>query len=151
MPVTLHKVDYACWAADVQVARDLSLIYADAPAQRLPLPADEYILQHLSQGGLFCCARFNERLLGAVAVERDDEAWWLSHFCVRKATRRRGVGSRLLALVGESAYGEGRVLRVAVSSLMVGDQLLLSRLGYRLAEGGNYFELNPLASQGGMQ
>ncbi|GGX99164.1 hypothetical protein GCM10007160_28470 [Litchfieldella qijiaojingensis] len=151
MPVTLHKVDHACWAGDAQVAHDLSRIYADAPAERLPLPADEFIQQHLSSGGLFCCARFNERLLGAIAVMCDDEAWWLSHFCVRKATRRRGVGSRLLALVGEAAYGEGCVLRVATSTLMMGDQLLLSRHGYRLVDGGNYFELNPPASQGGNQ
>ncbi|EPC02902.1 hypothetical protein L861_24150 [Litchfieldella anticariensis FP35 = DSM 16096] len=151
MPVTLHKVDHATWAGDTQVAQDLSRIYADAPTERLPLPADEFILQHLSRGDFFCCARFNDRLLGAVAVIRDNEAWWLSHFCVRKTTRRRGVGSRLLALVAESAHAEGLVLRVAVSSLMMGDQLLLSRLGYRLVEGGNYFELNPLASQGGKQ
>lgn len=151
MPVTLHTVDHACWTEDAQAARDLSRIYADAPLERLPSPADEFIRHHLSQGGVFCCARFNDRLLGAVAVQREHEAWWLSHFCVRETTRRRGVGSRLVALVGESARNEGCVLRVAASSTVVGDQLLLSRLGYRSVEGGRYFELNPLASQGGKQ
>lgn len=151
MPVTLHTVDRACWTLDAQAARDLSRIYADAPPERLPLPVDEFIHHHLAQDGVFCCARFNDRLLGAVAVSLDSQAWWLSHFCVREATRRRGVGSRLVALVGEAACSEGLVLRVAASSLLVGDQLLLSRLGYRPVEGGRYFELNPLTPQGGKE
>lgn len=149
MPVTLHQVDHACWASDPQVASDLSRIYADAPPERLPLPFEDYIRRHLESRGIFCCARFNERLLGAVAVEFDDEAWWLSNFCVRKTTRRRGVGSRLLALVGETASNDDRRLRVATSSLMMGDQLLLSRMGYRLIADGGYFEFDPLMSQGG--
>lgn len=151
MPVTLHKVDHAGWTADAQTALDLSRIYADAPQDRLPLPADEYIRTHLENGGVFCCARFNDRLMGAVAVKADAEAWWLSRICVRKATRRRGVGSRLLALVGEAAAAESRALRVATSTLLMGDQLLLSRLGYRQAPGGSYFEFNPRGSQGGHQ
>ncbi|WP_355661050.1 acetyl-CoA sensor PanZ family protein [Halomonas salifodinae] len=148
MPVTLHRVDHATWAADAQVALDLSRIYADAPAQRLPLPADDYIRQHLESRGTFCCARFNDRLLGAVAVMEDPEAWWLANICVRKTTRRRGVGSRLLALVGEAANREGRVLRIASETLTLDDQLLLSRLGYRPAADGRYFQFEPPATGG---
>ncbi|HEB03179.1 MAG TPA: N-acetyltransferase, partial [Halomonas sp.] len=51
--------------------------------------------------------------------------------CVRKTTRRRGVGSRLMALLGEQAKQEGRVLRIATSSLPLADRVLLSKLGYR--------------------
>ncbi|GHC15223.1 GNAT family N-acetyltransferase [Aidingimonas halophila] len=149
MPVTLYRVDHATWAADSQVAYDLIRIYADAPDYRLPQPAGEFVENHLQMGGLFYCAQFNARLIGAVAVRVDESAWWLSHVCVRKATRRRGVGSRMLSLVAEAAASDGRVLRVHAASLMMGDQLLLSRLGYRLVAGGAHFELNPLPSQGG--
>lgn len=144
MPVTLHPVDRATWEADAQARSDLARIYADAPAERLPLPVADFIREHLAASHFFFCARFNDRLIGAVAVEDDGEAWWLSHCCVRKTTRRRGVGSRLLALVGESALVEGRKLRAPSSQLPVADQMLLARLGYRLTRAGDYFELNLL-------
>ncbi|WP_148252632.1 acetyl-CoA sensor PanZ family protein [Aidingimonas lacisalsi] len=149
MPVTLYRVDHAIWAADAQVACGLSRIYADAPPDRLPQPSGVFVEMHLRAGGVFYCARFNARLLGAVAARVDDEEWWLSHMCVRKTTRRRGVGSRMLALVAAAAAQEGCVIRVHAASLMMGDQLLLSRLGYRLVAGGDHFELNPLPSHGG--
>lgn len=151
MPVTLHRVDHAEWSTDDQTAFDLSRIYADAPAERLPAPAEAFIRDHLEGGGLFCCACINGRLLGAVAVNIDAEAWWLAYTCVRKTTRRRGVGSRLLALIGTAAATEHRVLRVASDTLQMGDQLLLSRLGYRASSEGDYFEFNPRGSQGGHQ
>lgn len=142
MPVTLQRVDQTAWEADSQLRVDLRRIYADAPAERLPAPLDDFVRDHLGAGHFFCCARFNDRLLGAVAVVTDAQAWWLSHFCVRKTTRRRGVGSRLLALTSASAHREGCRLRVASHQLPMADQLLLSRLGYRLAQDGDYFELD---------
>ncbi|WP_444679054.1 hypothetical protein [Halomonas sp. E19] len=54
-----------------------------------------------------------------------------------------GVGSRLLALIGDAAREEGRTLRVSVAELPLADQLLLSRLGYRLHAADDYFELRP--------
>ncbi len=63
--------------------------------------------------------------------EADDRAWWLSELCVRKTTRRRGVGSRLMALLGEQAKQDGRVLRIATTTLPLADRVLLSKLGYR--------------------
>ncbi|TFH84961.1 GNAT family N-acetyltransferase [Billgrantia azerbaijanica] len=147
MPVTLHFVDQAAWAADSQTQQDLQRIYADAPAERLSGSVDDFIRDHLAAGNFFGCACFNDRLLGAVAIHSDPEAWWLSELCVRKATRRRGVGSRLLALVGSAARQEGRQLRAPASQLPLPDQLLLSRLGYRLHDTGDYFELDP-PSQG---
>jgi len=142
MPVTLHFVDQAAWAADSQAQQDLQRIYADAPAERLPGAVDDFIHDHLAAGNFFGCARFNERLLGAVAIHPEADAWWLSQLCVRKTTRRRGVGSRLLALVSSAAYQEGRQLRAPASQLPLPDQLLLSRLGYRLHDTGDYFELD---------
>ncbi|SEL56396.1 acetyl-CoA sensor PanZ family protein [Halomonas daqiaonensis] len=150
MPVTLQQVDLAAWEADAQVRLDLARIYADAPAERLPLPVDNFIRDHLKNGHLFSCARFNDRLLGAVAVIPDQHAWWLSNLCVRKTARRRGVGSRLLMLVSEAAHVQGRRLYADSSDLPVADQMLLSRLGYRLTKDGDYFELD-LSPKGGQQ
>ncbi|WP_445158682.1 acetyl-CoA sensor PanZ family protein [Halomonas sp. E14] len=143
MPVTLQFVDHSRWACESQVQHDLKRIYDDAPAERLPLPAGAFIETWLQAGRRFGCAHFNDRLIGAVAIATDDQAWWLSHFCIRKATRRRGVGSRLLALIGDAAREEGRTLRVSVAELPLADQLLLSRLGYRLHAADDYFELRP--------
>lgn len=148
MPVTLEEIDHARWAMDAQVSVDLSRIYQDAPTDRLPLAVDDFVRTHLESGGVFCCALFNDRLLGAVRVIKTPGAWWLSHFCVRKTTRRRGVGSRLLALVAETAHARNSMLRVEAEHLQLEDQLLLTRLGYRLEVSGSYFELNPLASGG---
>ncbi|WP_339884257.1 GNAT family N-acetyltransferase [Vreelandella maris] len=133
MPVTLHHVDQARWEADEQVRLDLMRIYEDAPQERMPTPTVEpFIEQHLKGQHFFACAHFNDRLLGAVAVqEGEDRAWWLSELCVRKTTRRRGVGSRLMALLGEQAKQEGRVLRIETSTLPLADRVLLSKLGYR--------------------
>lgn len=141
MPVTLHHVDRAAWEADAQVQVDLARIYADAPQERLPSAVDAFIDDHLAAGHAFLCARFNDRLLGAVAVRDDGVAWWLSHFCVRKPTRRRGVGSRLLLLVGEAAGAKGRPLRAEAAQLQMADQVLLSRLGFRVTRDGDHYEL----------
>ncbi|GAB2793828.1 hypothetical protein GCM10027040_20230 [Halomonas shantousis] len=149
MPVTLQEVDHARWAADAQIALDLSRIYHDASPERLPAAPDDFIRDHLEQGGTFCCAHFNDRRLGAVAARREPDVWWLSHFCVRTTTRRRGVGSRLLSLIAKEARDASIALRVPAEALMMGDQLLLSRLGYRLDERGGYFEYDPLAPHGG--
>ncbi|ERS92002.1 MULTISPECIES: acetyl-CoA sensor PanZ family protein [unclassified Halomonas] len=141
MPVTLHPVDRGAWEADAQAQTDLARIYADAPAERLPAPVDAFIEQHLTAGYAFLCARFNDRLIGAMACRDDGTAWWLSHFCVRKPTRRRGVGTRLLALVGQAAAAEGRRLCAEASQLQMADQVLLSRLGYRLDRDGDHYRL----------
>lgn len=133
MPVTLQHVDQARWEADEQVRLDLKRIYQDAPQERMPTPTVEpFIEQHFKGQHFFACALFNDRLLGAVAVqEGEDRAWWLSELCVRKTTRRRGVGSRLMALLGEQAKQEGRVLRIETTTLPLADQVLLSKMGYR--------------------
>ncbi|MDN3525365.1 acetyl-CoA sensor PanZ family protein [Halomonas sabkhae] len=143
MPVTLQRVDQATWESDAQVRTDLVRIYVDAPAERMPQAPEDFVSEHLAEAArFFCCAHFNDRLLGAVAVTPQSEAWWLGHLCVRKSTRRRGVGSRLLTLTHQSASQEGRQLRVISSQLAMADQLLLRGLGYRLTQTGDYFELD---------
>lgn len=149
MPVTLHLVDKHVWISDAQAQHDLQRIYADAPAERLAVPVDTFLQAHLDADHFFACARFNDRLLGAVVVNADGQAWWLSEMCVRKATRRRGVGSRLLALVSDAARAGGCELRAPSSQLPVADQLLLTRLGYRSHASGDYFVLTPPLLGGG--
>lgn len=141
MPVTLYRVDQDLWDADEQVRIDLTRIYGDAPHERLKVPPGTFILTHLSQG-FFWTARFNDRLLGAVAVSPDERGWRLFDLCVRKTTRRRGVGSRLLALVSAEAAQLGLALRVQASQLELADQVLLQRMGYCLTRDGDYFQLD---------
>ncbi|MBP5978591.1 MAG: acetyl-CoA sensor PanZ family protein [Halomonas sp.] len=156
MPVTLEHVDLARWDTDEQVRLDLIRIYEDAPKERVPTQEVlVFIEQHLNANHFFACAHFNDHLLGAAAIqEASDRAWWLSELCVRKITRRRGVGSRLMALLGEQAKQEERKLRIETTHLPLADQVLLSKLGYRPgtnAEGpasgkpliSNFVELDP--------
>ncbi|ALM54133.1 acetyl-CoA sensor PanZ family protein [Halomonas huangheensis] len=141
MPVTLYRIDQDIWDADEQVRIDLARIYSDAPEERIQMPPGAYILTHLSQG-FFWAAQFNDRLLGAVAVSPDEQGWRLLDLCVRKTARRRGIGSRLLALVSAEASQFGLVLRVPASQLELADQMLLQRLGYCLTRDGDYFQLD---------
>jgi len=66
----------------------------------------------LADGSLIA-GRFNDRLLGAALLQRGDEAWRLSHLCVRKVTRKRGVGRRLLEETQRLASDAGKPLRLA--------------------------------------
>ena len=91
---------------------------------------------------IFWAARFNDRLLGAVAVSPGDGRWRMFDLCVRKTTRRRGVGSRLLALISAAANRDGVALSVAGSQLTLADQMLLKRLGYQLTRSGDDFQLD---------
>ncbi|AHL77316.1 acetyltransferase [Stutzerimonas stutzeri] len=76
---------------------DLMKIYADAPHWLLAPYADAAAL---IEAGLadrsLIAGRFNDRLLGAALLQRGAPHWRLSHLCVRKITRRRGVGKRIL-------------------------------------------------------
>ena len=76
---------------------DLAKIYADAPEWLLVpyVDAEALIAAGLVNGSLVA-GRFNDRLLGAALLERGAETWKLSHLCVRKVTRRRGVGKRIV-------------------------------------------------------
>lgn len=136
MPVTLQIVDQAHWEAHEQVQLDLIRVYQDAPQERIPADTVEtFIQRHLASQHCFGCAHFNDRLLGAVAmVKSEDGAWWLSDLCVRKTTRRRGVGSRLMALLAEWSRAQHTTLRIETTSLPMADRMLLSKLGYRPVE-----------------
>ena len=49
---------------------------------------------------------------------------------MRKSTRRRGVGTRLMALLSLEAASAQRLLVVPSQGLTLADELLVSRLGY---------------------
>ena len=77
-----------------QDQEDLQKIYLDAPADMFPpfFGAAQLIETTLADGALLA-GRFNDRLLGAARLERGKTVWHLSHLCVRKPTRRRGVAA----------------------------------------------------------
>ncbi|MBB3102584.1 acetyl-CoA sensor PanZ family protein [Azomonas macrocytogenes] len=93
MPVLVETITKPC----AQDRNDLLQIFADAPAWLLAphANAEALIEASMSQGSLIA-GRFNGRLLGAALLQRGEQAWQLSHLCVRKITRRRGVAKRLL-------------------------------------------------------
>lgn len=132
MPVTLLVVDERRYHADAQVRQDLERIYAEVPEDRLPAAsATDFITAELAAGKWFGCACFNDRLLGGVLILPQSDAWWLSQLCVRQTTRRRGVGTRLMVLLGAHARASEVTLRIATGSLPLADRLLVSKLGYK--------------------
>lgn len=81
---------------------DLQKIYADAPTWMYEEFGElEFLATRLQeQPGKLYAARFNDRLLGACwLLEQDDGSYRVRWLTVRKATRGRGVASRLLELV----------------------------------------------------
>lgn len=110
MPVYVESVTQP----SPQDLTDLTKIYADAPDWLLApySSADTLIAAALADGSLIA-GRFNDRLLGAALLQRGDDAWRLSHLCVRKLTRKRGVGRRLLEETQRQASEAGKPLRLA--------------------------------------
>lgn len=97
-----------------QDRQDLLKIYADAPDWLLApfADADELVTLGLAEGRLLT-GRFNDRLLGAAWIERDDDTWRLSRLCVRQVTRNRGVARRLLEEAQRLAVLQGAALRLS--------------------------------------
>lgn len=67
----------------------------------------------LAEGKVLFAARFNERLLGAVKIEIQDQTAHLHDLMVREVTRRRGVG---LYLVQDSQRQLPQVLHWQLST-----------------------------------
>ncbi|WP_137819404.1 acetyl-CoA sensor PanZ family protein [Pseudomonas sp. 2FG] len=112
MPVFVEVVS----APSAQDRSDLAKIYADAPAWLLtPYRDAERLLESAIEQGTLIAGRFNDRLLGAALLERGESHWRLSHLCVRKLTRRRGVGRRLLDEARRLAHEAGKPLHLAAA------------------------------------
>lgn len=109
MPIVVESVHRATY----QDQQDLQKIYGDAPQWLLTPFADAQSLieSGLSESSLLA-ARFNDRLLGAARLQRNETIWHLSQLCVRKLTRRRGVAERLLVEALRMANEAGCELRL---------------------------------------
>lgn len=125
MPVIVETVS----APSAQDRSDLEKIYADAPDWLLPPFADaaELIGQGIASGQLLA-GRFNDRLLGAARLEKGEDHWRLSHLCVRKVTRQRGVGRRLVDEATRLAREAGKPLHLAAPRDHLETQALAARL-----------------------
>jgi len=96
-----------------QDLQDLARLYADAPSWMLAGPEQALALVSAAlEDGSLIAARFNDRLLGAARLQRQDGTWQLSDLCVRSLTRRRGVGLRLVNEAQRLAREAGAGLRL---------------------------------------
>ncbi|MBU2713085.1 acetyl-CoA sensor PanZ family protein [Zooshikella harenae] len=100
MPITVEILDFP----SEQDREDLTKIYLDAPDWMLcdyethhAISQVKQFVQSVIEQPLthFIGARFNDRLVGAAVVEQLEHDWHIRSICVRKVTRRRGVGKRL--------------------------------------------------------
>lgn len=108
---------------------DLEKIFADAPAWLLAPYTDAAALidAGLFDGSLIA-GRFNDRLLGAALLKRGAQHWCLSHLCVRKITRRRGVGKRIVEESQRLAGNAGSALHLAAPAEQLEAQALAARM-----------------------
>ena len=124
MPVYVESVTQP----SPQDLTDLAKIYADAPAWLLePYANAEALIEAALADGSLIAGRFNDRLLGAALLQRSDDAWRLSHLCVRKVTRRRGVGKRILDEALRQAQEANTKLRLAAPVEHLEAQALAAR------------------------
>ncbi|NUT82664.1 aspartate 1-decarboxylase autocleavage activator PanM [Pseudomonas sp. NA13] len=121
--------------ANCQDQQDLQKIYQDAPGWLFAPFGDatQLIAQCLEEGALIA-ARFNDRLLGAARLQRHQNAWRLSHLCVRNVTRRRGVAERLVSEARRMAAQNGAELHLLAPAGQLQAQALAAKLKMPLNE-----------------
>jgi len=130
MPVIVETIS----TPSHQDLADLAKIYADAPAWLLSPHADaEALIQAALAEGSLIAGRFNDRLLGAALLHRDAPHWQLSKLCVRKVTRRRGVGRRIIDEARRLATEAGQDLQLAAPADQLEVQALAARMHLTLA------------------
>lgn len=109
MPIVVQALN----AANYQDQEDLRKIYRDAPDWLFsPFSGEDDLIDSALAEGSLIAGRFNDRLLGAALLQRHHEVWYLSHLCVRKVTRRRGVAERLVNQAQKMASQAGAELRL---------------------------------------
>lgn len=107
---------------------DLAKIFADAPPWLLePYENAEALIEAGLADGSLIAGRFNDRLLGAALLQRGAAHWRLSHLCVRKVTRRRGVGKRILEESQRLAGDVGKQLHLAAHADQLEAQAVAAR------------------------
>ncbi|MCD5996722.1 acetyl-CoA sensor PanZ family protein [Pseudomonas sp. CDFA 602] len=109
MPVLVELISLPTY----QDQEDLQKIYRDAPDDLFApfVDASQLIETALTEQALLA-GRFNDRLLGAALLQRSEKIWWMSHLCVRKPTRRRGVAERIVVHAQKLALEAGCELRL---------------------------------------
>ncbi|MCQ4348301.1 PanM family protein [Pseudomonas stutzeri] len=131
MPVIVEAVTQP----SAQDRTDLEKIYADAPAWLLaPYPDAAALIDAGLAEGRLLAGRFNDRLLGAALLGEDATGCVLSHLCVRKITRGRGVAARLVAAARQRAAAAGRPLRLRGPARQLEIQAWAHRLGLPLQD-----------------
>ncbi|MBA1381464.1 aspartate 1-decarboxylase autocleavage activator PanM [Pseudomonas brassicacearum] len=125
MPIVVEHLEQATH----QDQQDLQKIYRDAPAWLFAPFSDatQLIAGCLEEGSLIA-ARFNDRLLGAARLQRHQNAWRLSHLCVRNITRRRGVAERLVSEARRMAQQDNAELRLQAPAGHLEAQALAAKL-----------------------
>ncbi len=139
MPVTIEAIHQPSG----QDLEDLQRIYEDAPHWMLEdwqSPDHAIAIKGLlesvekSSSRQLFAARFNSRLLGAVLVDEENDAWLLHRLCVRNLTRNRGVGSRLLGQVVEMARKTQKSIRLHDPERQLRHEQLTPLGDYQLVE-----------------
>jgi ribosomal protein S18 acetylase RimI-like enzyme len=125
MPVTVQMLEDASY----QDQQDLQKIYRDAPQWLFaPYSGDAQLIESSLADSALIAGRFNDRLLGAARLTRHDKVWYLSHLCVRKVTRRRGVAERLVNQAQKMASQAGAQLRLLAPAGHLETQALAAKL-----------------------
>ena len=115
--------------ASYQDQQDLQKIYRDAPEWLFaPFSGEAELIESALADGTLIAGRFNDRLLGAALLQRHHNVWYLSHLCVRKVTRRRGVAERLVNQAQKMASQAGAELRLLAPEGHFEAQALAARL-----------------------
>lgn len=132
MPIVVEHLH----EATCQDQQDLSKIYRDAPAWLFePFSDATQLIQSGLEDGSLIAARFNDRLLGAARLQRQQNVWHLSQMCVRSVTRRRGVAERLVSEAQRTAAQNGAELRLLAPAGHLEAQALAAKLKLPLDEG----------------
>lgn len=125
MPIVVQALNDASY----QDQQDLQKIYRDAPQWLFaPYSGDAQLIESSLADGSLITGRFNDRLLGAARLTRHDGIWYLSHLCVRKVTRRRGVAERLVNQAQKMASQAGAQLRLLAPAGHLEMQALAAKL-----------------------
>jgi len=112
-----------------QDQQDLQKIYRDAPQWLFaPFSGEAGLIESALADGALIAGRFNDRLLGAGILQRHHGVWYLSHLCVRKVTRRRGVAERLVNQAQKMASQAGAELRLLAPAGHLEAQALAAKL-----------------------
>lgn len=125
MPIIVQALKDASY----QDQQDLQKIYRDAPEWLFaPFSGEAELIESALADGALIAGRFNDRLLGAGILQRHRDVWYLSHLCVRKVTRRRGVAERLVNQAQKMASQAGAELRLLAPAGHLEAQALAAKL-----------------------